>query len=140
MLLNDPTMQQSEALKNNAWLLNYAKNFHSQCGEDGIIAKALELLPERDSWCVEFGAWDGRNLSNTCHLIEEQNYNSVLIEGNSLKAKELQKNFAHNPKVHTICQIVDWEGEHALQRILAKTPIPNNFDLLSIGLFRRNSG
>ncbi len=46
-------------MKNPAWLLDFAIKVHSQTGEDGVIEKILENLPERDYWCVEFGAWDG---------------------------------------------------------------------------------
>jgi hypothetical protein len=50
------------------WLSRHASNVTSQCGEDGIIAKALSLIPERTFWCVEFGAWDGKLYSNTYDL------------------------------------------------------------------------
>lgn len=43
-------------MKEPCWLLDFASNTYSQTGEDGIIGKALELLPGRNHWCVEFGA------------------------------------------------------------------------------------
>ena len=49
----------------NNWLNLQAKSVASQCGEDGIIKAALEVLRETNKWCVEFGAWDGKHLSNT---------------------------------------------------------------------------
>lgn len=51
--------------REDTWLLEHKKNVHSQSGEDGVIGAILDLLPERDRWCVEFGAWDGKLLSNT---------------------------------------------------------------------------
>jgi hypothetical protein len=36
--------------------------------------------------------------------------------------------------VHPICRFVGWEGEGTLDKILAETPIPRNFDLLSIDI------
>jgi hypothetical protein len=54
-------------------LLNsFAEDIHSQYGEDGILREALKRLSSKgnsDKWCVEFGAWDGVKLSNTCNLI-----------------------------------------------------------------------
>ncbi len=52
-----------EFVKPSNWLLDYGKNVYSQTGEDGVIEKILDILPDRDSWCVEFGAWDGVHLS-----------------------------------------------------------------------------
>ena len=127
-------MASTPETKKNTWLLDHAKDVHSQCGEDGIIGKALEMLPERDHWCVEFGAWDGRHMSNTCHLIEDHDYNAVFIEGNPAKVEVLKKNFGHNKKVHPMCRFVGWEGDQKLDNILAETAIPKNFDFLSIDI------
>src|ERR1700686_2856205 len=63
------------------WLSEFASSVTSQNGEDGIIAKALSLLPELNHWCVEFGAWDGKRFSNTYDLVDHQGYSVVLIEG-----------------------------------------------------------
>ena len=43
----------------SAGLLAYKRDVYSQTGEDGIIAKIIEMLPCKDKWCVEFGAADG---------------------------------------------------------------------------------
>ena len=61
-------------------LIQYEKNYTSQFGEDGILERALELLPALDRWCVEFGAWDGKYLSNTYSLIEKHEYSAIMIE------------------------------------------------------------
>ncbi len=114
-------------------LAGYAKNVHSQFGEDGIIAKILEMLPARDKWCVEFGAWDGRFLSNTCRLIEEDTYSAVLIEGDVEKWKELKSNFAKFPDVIPIQRFVGFDHDR-LDDILEATPIPKDFDFLSIDI------
>jgi hypothetical protein len=44
---------------------NLKKNVYSQNGEDGIIDYILNKIPDKDNWCCEFGAWDGKYLSNT---------------------------------------------------------------------------
>jgi len=66
----------AETEKRSAWLLDHASDTYSQTGEDGIIEKILEHIPQKDRWCVEFGAWDGRLFSNTCNLIESKDYSS----------------------------------------------------------------
>ena len=110
-----------------------AKNIYSQYGEDGIIAEILLLLPESDKWCVEFGAWDGRHLSNTCNLIENKGFSAVLIEGDPNKCEELKENFKSNPKVIAFERFVGF-SENTLDEILSETPIPLNFDFLSIDI------
>lgn len=114
-------------------LAGYANNVHSQFGEDGIISKILETLPLRDKWCVEFGAWDGRFLSNTCRLIEEDKYSAVLIEGDIEKCKELKNNFRKFPNVIAVQRFVGFDNDR-LDDILETTPIPNDFDFLSIDI------
>ena len=116
-------------------LKEYAKNFTSQWGEDGIIGRILEILPDNDKWCVEFGAWDGILFSNTRHLINIHDYNAVLIEANKDKYQELVKNNAYNKKMIPVNKFVSFdEGEDHLDFILNKTDIPINFDLLSIDI------
>ena len=53
------------------WLLKYRKNIFSQFGEDGIIEKIFSILPNTCKWCVEFGAWDGKHISNTRFLLSQ---------------------------------------------------------------------
>jgi hypothetical protein len=115
-----------------AWLLQFARDTHSQAGEDGVIAKVLEMLPATDRWCVEFGAWDGMFLSNTRNLIENAGYASVQIEGSARKAAELKKNYAQNPKVIALNAFVGMTATDGLDAILAQHPVPLDFDLLSI--------
>jgi hypothetical protein len=55
-------------------LEEHRADIYSQFGEDGMIRKALELLPDVPRWCVEFGAWDGRHLSNTHRLMVEEGW------------------------------------------------------------------
>jgi hypothetical protein len=55
-------------------LHNYKENKYSQNGEDGIINEIFLRLGQvnfNDFWVVEFGAWDGKHLSNTFNLIEK---------------------------------------------------------------------
>ena len=116
-------------------IIDYAYNKYSQNGEDGIIEEILNRFPKSSltKWCVEFGAWDGVHLSNTCRLIRELNYSAVLIEADRKRFKDLNKNF---PKQNVI-KLNEWvhfEGEKSLESLLLKTKIPNDFDFLSIDI------
>jgi len=115
-----------------AWLLDFKSDAFSQSGEDGIIEKILQLLPHQDKWCVEFGAWDGMFLSNSRNLIENAGYSSVLIEGSKEKWSELKNNYCDNKKVITLNAFVGFGKTDSLDVILADTPVPLDFDFLSI--------
>jgi hypothetical protein len=116
-------------------LSNYASsNYYSQFGEDGILEEILKRIEKHvslDGWCSEFGAWDGVHLSNTCHLIRNKNYKAVLVEGNISRVKELNKNLPSNDVIK-VCRFVSFDGKNSLEHIYAETPIPHNFDFLSI--------
>lgn len=111
----------------------FAKNEYSQFGEDGIIEAILEYLPNKNNWCVEFGAWDGIHLSNTYNLIKTKDYESVLIEADSKKFQVLKENLK-DFKAVLVNEFVMFEGINTLDNILSKTPIPKDFDFLSIDI------
>jgi hypothetical protein len=113
--------------------LKYRRNIHSQTGEDGVIAELLKRLGISSGWCCEFGAWDGKHLSNTYALIE-QGWRGVFIEGDRAKASELEKTAAeHGGRLIPICAFVEpAPGPTSLDSLLSGTPIPQEFDLLSI--------
>jgi len=115
-------------------LLPYEENVTSQCGEDGVIRRALQVIGACDGWCVELGAWDGRHASNTYALIERSGYSAVLIEGDGDRFTALQCTHAGRPGVITLHRLVGFDGPDSLQRILADTPVPRDFDLLSIDI------
>ena len=116
------------------WLLEYKRNVHSQMGEDGIIEKIIEIIPQNDKWCVEFGAWDGLYLTNTRYLIDSKDFSSVLIESNKSKFNELRRNYLQSDNVFTINRFVGFGKNDNLDLILSETPIPYEFELLSIDI------
>jgi hypothetical protein len=120
--------------KPNDWLNQCAKNITSQHGEDGLIEEILKVIDDKDRWCVEFGAWDGKFLSNTYNIISNNSYSAVLIEADHERIQELKQNFAKNEKVIPVNAFVGWGGEDNLDVILQATPVPANFDLLSIDI------
>jgi len=115
-------------------LADFARNEFSQAGEDGILERIFQLLPPAaDPWCVEFGAWDGEHLSNTAALIR-RGYSAVLIEANEARFQALQAKFQAGGKI--ICQsgFVQFQPPDTLDERLARTPIPTDFDLLSVDI------
>jgi hypothetical protein len=85
---------------------SFAKTFHSQYGEDGIIEEIIRRLDGDRSagrYCVDVGAWDGRFFSN----------------------------FPQD-SVYKVNARVTWEGEPGLDRILSRAGVPLRFDFLSI--------
>ena len=114
--------------------MDYAANVHSQYGEDGILAKILELLPVKDRWSVEFGAWDGEHLSNTYALVSRGGYSAVFIEADRNRYADLVQRFSGNKNVISVNTFVGFGANDSLDRILADKPIPEDFDVLSIDI------
>ena len=118
--------------KASRWLSEFSRNVTSQCGEDGIIEKALSLLPELDHWCVEFGAWDGKYASNTFNLVDRLDYNVVLIEMDPGKYGQLCSSYPHKDRAIFLNECVGWTAGDGLDHLLRQRPVPRNFDLLSV--------
>lgn len=120
-------------------LNRYQSNIYSQSGEDGVIAeivRRLDLTSVPDQWCVEFGAWDGKHLSNTFSLVERAHYNAVYIEGDKARFEDLKKTTRQFPSIVPLCAYVSAKvGDPAsLDKLLAQTAIPKEFTLLSIDI------
>ena len=120
--------------KSNTWLNDFAKSVTSQSGEDGIIEKILSVIGNTNKWCAEFGSWDGKKLSNTYNLIDNHSYSAILIEGDKKRFQDLLKTFGPEKNVIPINAFVGFEENDNLDKILESTPIPVDFDLLSIDI------
>lgn len=121
------------AAPSNDWLLEHRSNKTSQFGEDGIIAKVLDVIGvQSGGWCVEFGAYDGVFCSNTHSLIHDRGFSAVLIEVNTRRLAKLRDYYRNNGNVRIFDRFVRYEGPDSLDRILGETPIPVDFDVLSI--------
>lgn len=122
-------------MKRPTWLLDFARDVYSQTGEDGVIEKILEILPDKNKWCVEFGAWDGLHWTNTRNLIETAGYSAVLIEADKRRFESLRRNsLPYGDKVTAINRFVGFYEDDNLDVILRETPIPRDFDVLSIDI------
>lgn len=115
-------------------LEKYKKNITSQWGEDGIIEEIFKKIGTKEKFCIEFGAWDGKHLSNVWNLWHENNWSAFLIEGDEKKCKDLEISVSLFPKVKPYCAYVQKEGENSLDKILNKTFPNKEIDLLSIDI------
>jgi hypothetical protein len=112
----------------------YKKNIFSQYGEDGIIEEIFKRLGNvSDKRCCEFGAWNGKFLSNTCNLITNHNYEAILIEADKKRFDELNINFP-DKKIIKINKFVNFSGENSLDNILENNNFNKDFDFLSIDI------
>jgi Methyltransferase FkbM domain len=114
--------------------IGFFSNVDGQAITVAAIIKVLGMLPGCDRWCVEFGAWDGMVGSNTRQLITEQSYKAVLIEGSKERFAGLLKNYERIPDIHAYNQFVGYSAGDNLDIILKKTPIPKDFDFLSVDI------
>jgi len=133
-LRDDSLVEAWKMMKESHWLLEHKFDKYTQTGEDGIIQKALEILPLNDKYCVEFGAWDGLYLSNVRKLIEQDDYKAVMIEGDPDRFVQLKENYHSNTNVTPINKFVGFEPNNGLDSILDQNEIPQNFDFLSIDI------
>ncbi len=120
---------------------DFLSNVYSQNGEDGVLGEICNRLGLLDiqmspGWCVEFGAWDGKHLSNTFLLVETHQWNAVYIEGDPKRFQELVATSHRYPTIIPICSFItpDEHSPNNLAKILSGTPIPNDFDILSIDI------
>jgi len=98
------------------------------------IQAVLAKLEVRDRWCVEFGAWDGFVGSTSRDLITNHGYSAVLIEGSEAKFRDLKRNYADSPQVIARNQFVGFHEQDGLDVILTATPIPRDFDFLTVDI------
>lgn len=117
-----------------AELKSLERNVYSQHGEDGIIEWVFSKIEPRHRFCVEFGAWDGRNNSNTFNLIANHGWKAVHIEAEPRKFRDLQRTAKAHPGITPVCTRVGTSGDTALDEILERHSVPEDFDLLSIDI------
>jgi hypothetical protein len=106
-----------------SFLHKYAKNIHSQNGEDGILWEAFMRINPTHDHAVEIGGNDGRWMSNTANLIE-QGWSGSFVEADYGLYLKCTENWKHNPLVRIQCSRVDGRNVNAF--------VDDKCDLLSI--------
>lgn len=96
------------------------------------MEKIFQTIKPNSRYCVEFGAWDGKYLSNCWNLIANEGWSGAFIEGSETKFNDLLVTHGENQNVTCINKYVDYEGRNNLDGILSSTNCPQDFDLLSI--------
>ncbi len=56
------------------------RNVYSQGGQDGVLEAIFNQIGVKYGFCMEFGARDGYDLSNTANLQKVQNFVRILID------------------------------------------------------------
>jgi hypothetical protein len=116
-------------------LINFRKNIFSQNGEDGIIEEIIKRLELKDLEVCEFGAWDGKHLSNTFNLVKNFNAKAVYIEGDKNKYQDLLKTAKEYPNILPINAFVSHKNDkNSLDNLLSPTFLKKDFDILSIDI------
>jgi hypothetical protein len=108
-------------------------NIHSQCGEDGLIEFFIKKMKVELGYFVEFGAWDGRHLSN-CANLADKGWSGCFIEGSPERYKDLLLTYDNNEKINPVNCFVSPDGDNSLDVILTKVKTPRLIDVLSIDI------
>lgn len=76
--------------KDSPKLSDFAHNYYSQYGEDGITAKIFEIIGTESKVCLEVGASDGPGGSNVARYWKDLGWKVVLIEGDPERLATLE--------------------------------------------------
>jgi hypothetical protein len=112
---------------------SWKHDIHSQSGEDGIISHILQSIGIKNGYFVEFGAWDGRHLSN-CAKLAEESWNGLFIEGDAERYNILAENYSENKNIKPLHRFVMATGVNSLDAILNDVEAPLSIDVLSIDI------
>lgn len=113
-------------------LNDFRSNTYSQGGEDGILQKLFSTLGISNGQFCEFGAWDGRHLSNTYNLYLS-GWGGWYIEGDPARFEDLKRNISRED-IRTLLAFVTPDGANTLDTLLAEDGKPPKVDLLSIDI------
>lgn len=118
----------------------FASDIHSQNGEDGILAELLRRLGISDGGlCVEFGAWDGRHLSNTFALVERHGWRAIYIEADAVRFEDLQQTAMDFTRIRPVHAAVGVRPhERLLDDILSDEEASIDLDVCSIDIDSRD--
>jgi len=115
-------------------LLDSSNNVHSQCGQDGVLAKLFELMGIQSGYCVEFGAWDGVYLSNTRNLLKTGHWGGCLIELDNTRFQQVSELYKERDDVSVVQKAVGIGDGNSLDDILDSVNAPESPDFVSIDI------
>lgn len=120
-------------MSNGISCLEYKKNVNSQNGEDGIIEYIFQRIGIKKGNFIEFGAWDGKHLSNCLKLFEE-GWGGIYIEADKDKFKDLTQSFgAFYENITLVNKMVSYQDDDNLDTIIDDCGHKNKeFDFVSI--------
>lgn len=128
--------------KQRDWLIRHGRNVTSQGGEDGVLAEVFRVLDaaaptvQTRRWCVEFGAWDGKHLSNTWSLLFQtpERWSGVLIEADAARVEAMRAMYREHANVTCVHSFITLDGDSRLDEVLAREcpAMPAELDLMSI--------
>lgn len=101
-------------------LSQFGADIYSQFGEDGMIHEILYRIGPGHRRCVEFGAGDGFDCSNTANLWHQSNWEAVLIEADWARYNALLANANGNERVVCLPVHVQPEGPDSIDVGLAQ--------------------
>ena len=113
-------------------LIEYRNQGYSQSGEEGIVARIFDVLGINDGFCCEFGAWDGKHLSNTRALMEK-GWRGLMIEADGERFVDLKKTYPPESNAICLCEFVD-ANKNSLAQIAKRSGVGDRFDFLSIDI------
>ena len=115
-------------------ILQHKRNVHSQNGEDGIIEYIFNKIGKsHNGTFIEFGAWDGKHLSNTYHLFSQKGWDGIYIESDPEKANDLQNNFSDfKDRIDCVCANVGYSDTDNLDTLIETYSTRREFDFVSI--------
>ncbi len=112
-------------------LRDHERSVFSQYGEDGVIEKLFEVIEPTSKYAVEFGAFDGLELSNTRNLFVNHGWSGLLIEGDPKLIAKLERNYADLPRVKTLQA---WIYPGNVEILFEEAGVPEDLDLLVIDI------
>lgn len=111
----------------------FGYNVTSQHGEDGIIRYIIRNVEGISKTCVEFGAWDGKFLSNTFSLWHDENWKGILIEADNKRCATIERKYA-NCDIEVFNQFIEPSGVNSIDYLFKKNKIDGNVGVMSIDI------
>jgi hypothetical protein len=113
-------------------ILKNKRNDYSQNGEDGILEYIFNKLNIHKGTFIEFGAWDGKHLSNTFNLFLK-NWDGIYIESDPSRYTTLVHNFKDfRNRVDCVNARVGYSNTDNLDILIETHSKKRSFDFVSI--------